>query len=239
MGCERRRAALSRLAAGEPVRAGLTTHLTGCPECQGALAAARRALDRLDAELGDLAQRKPGQGFESRVLEAVQGRAERAGSGWWRWAAATAAGVAAVGLLLHQVRQPSDADHAPLSRPGVPELRTDAVGRAPEASEAAGSDEGATLEAVTAVGSPRGGSAPEPGRSAGRRAPARQVRPTTEVRVPTGQLEALVQYARLRSRRPPAKRAGLVDEPLLGIDPIRIDPLSIEPLSFDLEGARR
>ena len=231
MDCGRRRAALNRVAAGEPPAAALEAHLAGCPECRASLERARRALAAADAELGVAARRSLPPGFEGRVLRALRDPARAPVRGPWVWRAAAAAvglALAAAAGLLPERREPgvrtpvesgTPARAARLAGPGGA-----ADASAPEAPESRRPSSDRTRAG--------GGTSLADDRFAGtaRRETAR----TAEVRVAPGQLATLVRYARLRSKRPALGEPGAgAPVPSIGIEPIRTDPIRIEPLSVE------
>jgi len=141
--------------------------------------------------------------------------------------------LASVGLLVREERRPAESTRAERGRPTP-------------AAEAAVADQGLSAVEAPAPGvEPRPAPAPRavaPGRARAARGPSpRRAPPAAEVRVTARQLEALVQYARLRSRDPEVARNVNDPEAVVEIqtEPIRIDELSIEPLAFDAEGVTR
>lgn len=231
MACERRLKSLSRVAAGDSADAGLQRHLEECAACRAHLNAAREALATVDGVLQDLSRVAPGEGFSRRVRRAA-GRRGTASPVWLPWAAA-AAGVAALGLLARPLFLPDAPGRAAGEIRDVRRTDVPADPRAEAIGDEAAADAGPGARPLAAPAAVRVRS-PEAPRRATRRSPA-------EVRVPAGQLQALVRYARLRQVDDRVVASGASDAPLGALDPdsIRVDPLSVEPLSFDAEGASR
>jgi hypothetical protein len=108
MACERYREALTELAVGGPVAAGLEAHFASCAGCQEELAALRRTLEAVDDELHALAAAEPSPALVARIRQVAEDPAEtddRAGS-TWLWPALAAAALLLVGIFVGRGREP-------------------------------------------------------------------------------------------------------------------------------------
>jgi hypothetical protein len=221
MACERYRKALSELAAGAPAPGELDAHLAGCAGCRAELAALRRALEAVDADLGEIGGAEPSPELAARIRQAA---AEAEVGSAWRPAfllpSLAAAVLAAVTLVLFRGHESPPTAVARLTP------------RAPLASEAPPPAVPPTpsLPAGASPASPVEARVPTPP-SAPRTAP-----PEAEVLVPPGEVEALQRLAALVSRQRAAPllmgRAGQASPELAEPRPIDVRSVDIEPLEI-------
>lgn len=230
MSCERYRAELTGVAAGQPLSAATSAHLEACPSCRAELAALRRALAFADDTLGEIAGAEPSPALRARIRQAAADAAAVGEPRPWRWAwvVAAAALVTAVGItaLWRAGRMATPraqslaglASPSPSSPPIAATREGESVG--PEVTPAGRASALGLRSVATAVR--RGVSAP-------RRRPAEP-----EVLVPRGGEEALMRFVALvheRKASPPALvAAGLASPDLPALADIKIKPLEIVPL---------
>jgi hypothetical protein len=223
MACERYRKALSELAAGASAPGELDAHIAGCAGCRAELAALRRALEAVDADLGEIAGAEPAPALAARIRQAA---AEAEIGSAWRPAfllpSLAAAVLAAVTLVLFRGHE---SPKAPVAR---------LTPRAPLASEAP-----LPPPAVSASGMAPGGASTAPpvvarvpeSASARRSGPAEP-----EVLVPPGQVEPLLRFAALVNRdrvaSPSLAAVEQASSELAEPRPIDVRSVDIEPLEI-------
>jgi len=225
MSCERYRDALTDVAAGGPVPAGLEAHLASCEGCREELAALRRALAVADAELERLVADEPSPALAARIRQAVA--TPGAAPGWrfgWLWPSIAAAATLLVALAAWVARPPSPRPRvavegkAPviLRDSRLPGPEGSAVGAAPSSPRRSGTARDSGLVAVHR-------------RRASPAAPA-----APEVLVPRGEAEALVRLAAIvrRDRHAPGAflTTGQPSPDLAELAALDIKPLEIVPL---------
>jgi hypothetical protein len=227
MACERYLEAVTELAAGGPAVAGLKAHLAECADCREELAALRRVLEAVDAELRPFASSEPSPALAARIRQAASEPEARSGSrpAFALQALAAAAVLAAVAFVLLLGRAPTPTSVAALTP------RPETSGTPLPASVA--------LPAATArpAASPRPREERVPATAAARRAAS----PEPEVVVPPGQMEALVRFAALVNRvRVAPPMLGATGQPspelaelrLIDIGPISVGSIDIQPLEI-------
>jgi hypothetical protein len=226
MACERRRDALSELAAGAPASAVLEVHLARCEACREELATLRRALGAVDADLRQLLAAEDSPALAARIRQAAVETEARSG---WRpafalLALATVVAVAAASFILLRRGETASAPTAAFTPPPL-------VGASAPHAPVAARVRPAPGEA--SVGPAVAATVHEP-------APApRTVPREPEVLVPPGQLEALLRLSALVSRErvtPPGMEASgraiadLAEPPAIEVRSVDIQPLEIVPL---------
>ena len=224
MACERYREALTGLAAGGLASDGLEAHLAGCEDCRLELAALRRALDAVDADLRELVATEPSPALAVHIRQA----AAEVGAGWrpafTLQALAAAAVLAALTFVLLRGHETGPSPVAALTPPSP------AASGTPLPAAVA-------LPAATArpAASPRPREQRVPSTASTRRAAAHE----PEVLVPPGEGEALLRLVALVNRQrvaPPGLRAAgqaspdLAEPPAIDVRSVDIKPLEIVPL---------
>jgi hypothetical protein len=226
MSCERYRAELTEVAAGQPPLAATSAHLEACPSCRAELQALRRALAYVDETLGEIAGAEPSPALRVRIRQAA---AEVAEPRAWRWAWGAAAAVLAAALgvggawragWIETRRPPALAENA---SPGPSPARPVPVESLPTTSRAT------TLSLGPAAGQ---ASIQLEARRVASAARSDVVAP--EVLVPPGQQEALLRFVALvhaEKMAPPAfALAGEPSADLAEPAPLEVKPLEIVPL---------
>lgn len=217
MACERYREALSDLAAGTPATGELEAHLAACASCRGELAALRRALAAVDAEMA-LLLAEPSPALAARIRATVAESAD-AEPGWrlgWR----LPLGAAALAVLLATVIVARRGPPPVPVRSVTDRAATRELPAAAPAPESVIPTPGPRTQPVASVAR-----APSPDRREGAREP--------EVLVPAGEAEALERLAanlRRRSVKPDSLLVADLSTPLAEPTLREIRPLEIVPL---------
>ena len=240
MSCEQYRDALTDVAAGGPVPAGLEEHLAACEACREELAALRRALAVAEAEMARLVGAEPSPGLTARIRQSVA-KSDSAPA-WrfgWVWPAMAASVALLVAFAVWTARVPAPARVAvgavaghSRSSPGARPGPGDEGSAVPPA--------GGTSVPGSATLAPRSSGPtvrPEARRAGGSLGTRRVGSPRDDrpvVLVPQGEAEALVRFAAIvcRDRHAPGALAtvgrpstDLAEPPALVITPLEIVPL--------------
>lgn len=225
MACERYRDALSELAAGVAGPAGVEAHLASCADCRAELAAFRRALALVDAELAELRSAEPSAELAVRIRSAIaDSGAGRAQQAVWLWSALAAAAALLVVLAVVVRLAPTPAHEVAGGRP------------APSAHETP-TPEPVAPPAHVSTTEPAAAARPSPKTATDR--PPRSARPAEpQVLVPPGEAEALILFAASLQRRAVSRESLLVADltaPLAEPAGLEIRPLEIVPLDPEWE----
>ncbi|MEO6078436.1 MAG: hypothetical protein ABIQ86_01470 [Steroidobacteraceae bacterium] len=220
MACARYNDALSGVAAGGPVPAGLDAHLTGCAHCRSELALLRQVLDTADQELGQLSVAEPSAGHVPRIRAAVNESASdpawRARAVWF-WPSLATAAALVMTLMLFVENRSSPEPIAAIEPQGS---RSPAAAPVPEPVRE-------TVVATTTE--ERVIAAPSQLRTRRRITPKEP-----QVLVPPGESRALIELIALVNRERIAPESlsasGEPSADLAGLTPITLQPIEIVPL---------
>jgi hypothetical protein len=220
MACERYRKALSELAAGASAPGELDAHLAGCAGCRAELATLRRALEAVDADLGEISGAEPSPALAARIRQAAEAEVRSAWRPGFLLPSLAAAVLALVTLVLFRGHESLPTPVARLTPRAPLASETPPPAVPPSPSLPAGASPASPVEARVLTPPSAPPTAP----------------PEAEVLVPPGEVEALQRLAALVSRQRAAPllmgRAGQASPELAEPRPIDVRSVDIQPLEI-------
>lgn len=141
MSCQRYATAIADHACGADLAPEVAAHLETCVRCASQLAAQRRTIDDLDAELQQMVAVEPSPFFVQRVQAHVMTSPDRRSFRAWWWSAAVAAAAIVLAVLFLSVdrRPPAPIQARTITPPPAPAAKNEPptiVATAPSRKEA-------------------------------------------------------------------------------------------------------